>query len=311
MQYNKAVEAHPKVSPTYSHALQDVICWRIWEGIGFGREPYVFEIGAHDGWYNSNSRLFRESGCECVLGEADARHYASLDRLASSNITIIKSGLSYSCNGIDQYITKNKFPKTPDIIFLDIDGGEYQLLAGMNMRPSIICVEFERTLLADAHYIPNIFGYGHQASAISTLEIMNSKEYVLAEATLGDLIFVDEKVLTKRQKMDISKGKDYIIKNYWRIGLNPANSLFVQRYSDDPGNVFTMYKNTINKLVMNGKRDLAVDMMSVQLHGLMEFIYSTDGITLLNRRFEGMEDAWVKEWQEKAIEYCEYYFTMI
>lgn len=50
------------------------------------------------------------------------------------------SGLSYKANGIDEYFDEHKIQRTPDIVFLDIDGGEYYLLAGMQCRPAVICV---------------------------------------------------------------------------------------------------------------------------------------------------------------------------
>ena len=65
-----------------------------------------------------------------------------------------------------------KMTKSPhghlDVLFLDIDGGEYQLLNGFianECRPKIICVEYDNTFPLSIDYVPT--KYRHQASSIA------------------------------------------------------------------------------------------------------------------------------------------------
>lgn len=290
--------------PSYSNALQDLKCLHQWEKLNKARMPFVFEIGAHDGWYNSNSRLFRDAGCECLLGEADPRHYPSLLKLESPQCRIIMSGLSYKANGLDQYLDANNVARVPDIVFLDIDGGEFYLLAGMQCRPAIICVEFERTLMADAHYIPRIFDYGHQASAVATYELMVAKGYFLADATFNDLIFVNaDSLVDPSLACKHALSKTYMLTNYWQLGLNPVHSLFSFRYPEDPGNVFVMYHSTVNKLIQNDRRDLAIDIMRAQFHAVLPYVYAPDSLARLGHIFSGMPSPWIAEWKKAATKY--------
>lgn len=166
--------------------------------------------------------------------------------------------------------------------------------------------------MADAHYIPRIFDYGHQASAVATYELMIAKGYFLADAAFNDLIFANSDLVEDPSlHAKVARGKEYILTNYWQLGLNPIHSLFAFKYPQDPGNVFAMYHSTIKKLIQNGRRDMAIEIMRSQFHSAMSYIYAPDSSARLEHIFSGMTLAWIEEWKKAGVNYFSLYLALI
>lgn len=112
---------------SYSHAGRDLIAFQAWSQIHNGKSnsnPKVFESGAHDGHYNSNSKFFREMGAPCLLVEADQIHAESLRLVETSEprTIFLFSPIPYKYDGLETIFETGKH-STPDIMFLDINGG--------------------------------------------------------------------------------------------------------------------------------------------------------------------------------------------
>lgn len=178
---------------SYSHAGQDI---HVYELIaGWRKKPkeiVVMEVGARDGFEDSNSRLFRENGFTCLLGEANKQFSDSLLKLKSENCLISNEPIDYLPGGLDSYVDKNFDGKSPDILFFDIDGGEYHLIESSSLFPEIVCVEYNRNLMPNSMFVSKniVHGYLKQASPLAIAEMMLKRGYNLSSIFWNDLIFV-------------------------------------------------------------------------------------------------------------------------
>lgn len=177
---------------SYSHSGQDVFIYGL---ISWWEKPpaeiTVMEVGARDGLDESNSRLFRERGYRCLLGEADNKYHAKLMELNSNNCFVSCNPISYSPGGLDAYIDDHFDGKSPDILFLDIDGGEYHLIEGSMLFPEIVCIEYNRNLMPDSMFIPKNIESGifKQASPLAIIRMMLGRGYDLKGIFWNDMVF--------------------------------------------------------------------------------------------------------------------------
>ena len=139
------------------------------------------------------------------------------------------------------------------------------------------------------------------ALASAMVDIMSTKGYILADAAFGDLIFVKKKLIANPSiKTQIEKKKDFILTNYWAFALNPVSSLYSIRYPEDPGNAFSMFRQTVRKLIQNDRKDLAVEIMRAQFHSVMPLVYSSNAVESLNHALNGTDAGWQEEWKKAA-----------
>ena len=81
---------------------------------------------------------------QTLLCEIDSKLCAEWENLGNKLIKILNSPIKYERKGLEDILCRMKSPYAIDALFLDIDGGEYQLLEGVDsFRPKIICVEYD------------------------------------------------------------------------------------------------------------------------------------------------------------------------
>lgn len=115
--------------------------------------------------------------------------------LGLNNVSIINSAIDYSPSGLRRVFDDNKINCDLDVLFLDIDGGEYQPPEGFlddTYRPKIICVEYDNAFPLSINYIPSSICHGRQASSIAFYKLMASAGYLYMNTFWHDHIFVDE-----------------------------------------------------------------------------------------------------------------------
>ena len=176
-----------------SHSGQDTFVYELtanWQKKT--EEIIVMEVGARDGLDESNSKLFRDKGFLCLLGESDKKYSNSLLNLKSKNCLISSEPIPYKAGGLDAYIDNSFEGKCPDILFLDIDGGEYGLIETSSLFPEVVCVEYNRNLMPNSMFTPQSIGHGilKQASPLAIVEMMLSRGYELSGLFWNDMVFV-------------------------------------------------------------------------------------------------------------------------
>ena len=154
-----------------------------------------FEAGASFPGNISNSMPFIEKGWKTYLVEKDRQSCDKWDSLGLENSLIINAAIDYRSDGLRSIFEENNIPRDVDVLFLDIDGGEYQLLGGFldeECRPKIICVEYDNAFPLSIDYIPKTICRGRQASSISFYKMMTSAGYLYTYTFFHDHVFVDK-----------------------------------------------------------------------------------------------------------------------
>lgn len=201
----------------------------------------VFEAGAHSPNLNSNSRIFIENGWEAYLIESDQSHAHSWSEYLSTislgkrdKVSIINREIPYESNGLESLFLSLSI-KSLDVLFFDIDGGEYQLLESLNAtQPNIVCVEADNGYPLNISYVPNHIRHLDQCSHRAMYEMMIRKGYIYLTGLAQDLIFVTPDLLHEtilKYRPDLPYGEDFFFQtahrnfeNYFRIWDNwPQN----------------------------------------------------------------------------------------
>ena len=108
------------------------------------KEGVVFEAGAASPKLVCNSTIFRKNGFSTLLCESNSEYCEEWRGINDSLITLIEARINYSPSGLENILKELKAPFSLDALFFDIDGGEYQLIEGLdNYRPKIICIEYD------------------------------------------------------------------------------------------------------------------------------------------------------------------------
>ena len=148
-----------------------------------------FEAGAASPECISNSLPFIKKGWKAYLVEPERHHCEKWESLQYNNVSIFNSEIEHKPNGLQSLFEVNKIPCNVDVLFLDIDGGEYQLLRGFlnkQRRPKVICVEYDNSFPLSIDYVPSEIRCGRQASSISFYKMMSSADMTMC--TLFDMI---------------------------------------------------------------------------------------------------------------------------
>lgn len=149
---------------------------------------WCFEVGAGDGFHQSNTWALRRCGWEAVLIEADEvlferlRWFACESRLVRERV---------EGEALDRILTEVGAPSNLDLGVIDIDGEDAGLWWRMHQfRPRLMLVEFNPT------------GDGvqggttaYQAGLDTLAAVGRRKDYRLVARTPHNAVFVDEGVL--------------------------------------------------------------------------------------------------------------------
>ena len=164
------------------------------------KDGTCFEAGAGSPDWISNSKVFIENGWKAYLVERDQLSCEKWKSLALDNVSIFNTSIPYRQDGLITIFKENKIPQDIDVLFLDIDGGEYQLLEGFisgGYRPKVICVEYAYAFPISIDYIPTSICYQKQASSIAFFRMLSSAGYVYLKTFFQDHIFVDRDFAAK------------------------------------------------------------------------------------------------------------------
>lgn len=151
------------------------------------------EFGAWDGRHLSNTwNLWARQGWEAVLIEADIDRYALLrtNTAPFPNVTAVHATIGNDPNtSLDQVLAD--LGNTTDIALLsvDIDGDDYYVWTSIQLRPSIVIIEYNASFPPEIRYIPPP-GTHVGASAAAFLALAEEKDYELVGLTTTNLIFL-------------------------------------------------------------------------------------------------------------------------
>lgn len=157
---------------------------------------HVFEAGGGDPTIHKiNSLVFLENNWEGTIFEENQYYAKKIRDLQIEKLNTISKPLEYTKDGLNKAfeiagITRQK---KCNVLFLDINGGEYHLIDGLNpSRPEFICVECDNYFPLGFEYIPKYPRYGTQASQSSMYKMMKAKGYLLVKCFVVDMVFVAE-----------------------------------------------------------------------------------------------------------------------
>jgi FkbM family methyltransferase len=163
---------------TYAQFGEDLILLNIFSKLGISKGKY-FDVGAHHPFNISNTALLYERGWRGVCVEANPNHTAPFvyhrpeDTILNVGVGVVTGFIDFYM--IDDYSGRNTFNKdvaeqfvsehpqfqiskvtpikvveidelferfgVPDLLTIDIEGLDYDVLATMYYRPTVICVE--------------------------------------------------------------------------------------------------------------------------------------------------------------------------
>ena len=154
------------------------------------KDGTCFEAGAGSPDWISNSKVFIENGWKAYLVERDQLSCEKWKSLALDNVSIFNTSIPYRQDGLITIFKENKIPQDIDVLFFDIDGGEYQLLEGFisgGYRPKVICVEYAYAFPISIDYIPTSICHGRQASSSAFL-MLSSSGYIYLNTYPGSYL---------------------------------------------------------------------------------------------------------------------------
>ena len=157
---------------------------------------WCFEVGAHDGITNSNTRRLIEDGWYGVLIEGDPDIYAKLEANKTGKAK------TYNCmiglHDLDRILTEAVAPRVIDVGVIDIDGQDFWVWAAMRKhRARLMLVEFS-PYVADGHlpYIgaPGNGGY-NQADEDRIRDLGDALGYAVVGRTKVNLLFCEKELI--------------------------------------------------------------------------------------------------------------------
>jgi hypothetical protein len=125
----------------FSQNGEDGIIAEIFQRIGTSSR-WCCEFGAWDGLHFSNTRRLVDQGWSALLIELDPDRYAELQSNNEGNARVVtmRRLVDTDSNDLDSLLAEAGAPEL-DLLVIDIDGNDYGILAGLEARPRVICIE--------------------------------------------------------------------------------------------------------------------------------------------------------------------------
>ena len=162
----------------------------------------IFEAGAFYPDNISNSSIFLDNGWRAKLVECDPIAAEAWRRKNLPNAEVYEIPIPLVSHGLIDAFDKVGLQTDLDVLFLDIDGGEYHLLkaflASNTLRPKFIHVEYDNAFPLFVDYVPTKIVNGRQASAIAFLHMLQNAGYAHFGTFGHDLVFVDQAFVVSR-----------------------------------------------------------------------------------------------------------------
>lgn len=183
----------------YAQFNEDVFLDGLFRKIGTINKLCV-DVGANDGKFCSNTRFFMEQGWEGIFVEPDLTKFNKLKSLYPEEWCIDKKVDSQTT--IDMILDSIHFPKTFDLLSLDIDGQEYHVWGDMvKYRANVVVVEWSPYVQCD--FIPVLGSDGkngcNQAGLHPMFKLALAKNYYVLAITPTNLICVDTQYCPERK----------------------------------------------------------------------------------------------------------------
>ena len=110
------------------------------------------EFGAWDGTHLSNCRRLIQQEWHALMIEAMDEKFKVLVRNFHDNprVTCVNRLVDDDKNSLGAIIKETGFPGELDFLSVDIDGLDYEIYSGLNIRPRVICIEVNAAHAPDA-----------------------------------------------------------------------------------------------------------------------------------------------------------------
>ncbi len=129
----------------HSQSGEDGIITKIFSTLHIERGTAV-EFGAWDGVHLSNTALLRKNGWTTVLIEADPAKVKHLEQIACATTVVIAAMVEPEGESSLDRLLGTRGISEVDFLSIDIDGDDIHVLAGLALRPRVICIEFNPTI---------------------------------------------------------------------------------------------------------------------------------------------------------------------
>ena len=107
------------------------------------RRTLVVNSAHWDGKHLSNCRKLILEGWRALMIEADSERTKALRATYHDNpaVTCVNRLVDDGKNSLGTIVKETGFPATMDFLSVDIDGLDYEIFRGMDLRPRVICIE--------------------------------------------------------------------------------------------------------------------------------------------------------------------------
>ena len=234
------------------------------------KRGFIVEAGAASPSHVSNSLLFLEKGYSLRLIEGNASMALGWKQV-TGDIKLLECYIPYTDDAMNKSLDRfEDLTSDFDALFLDINGGEWQLLKGMTMyRPKIICVEYDNAYPLSIDYVPSFFGYSPetgQASAQAFHRMLTQKCYYFCKAFFQDCIYVSEEFMPAilSAKIDFQYGTSYYLETSHEALYSPQ-AVFCNQEDRKPSAGVNFYRDKLRALVNDGHASGAAHMYSYVL----------------------------------------------
>jgi hypothetical protein len=167
----------------WSQFGEDGIIEAIFDRIGT-RSAFCVEFGAADGLTCSNTKALREVGWSALLIESDPALAARAEEHAGQAVEVLNE--TVTADNLDGFIDGRQV----DFMSIDVDGTDYQIWAGLEARPRVVCIEYNASIPPSISIRQGDDRSRLGASALALHELGLEKGYHLVDVTKGNLIFV-------------------------------------------------------------------------------------------------------------------------
>lgn len=149
------------------------------------------DIGAHDGFFCSNTAKLREKGWMSLLIEADNTFQQSLQAIQGTHVVMAR----VTPENAVEVLQRAEWPAKCDVLSCDTDGDDVGIASSIvrdGFRPLIIVVEYNPTF-PPFLYRMNPPGTNKGSSLKCIVDEMGNLEYDCVYATISNVILVDRR----------------------------------------------------------------------------------------------------------------------
>ncbi len=201
---------------TYSQFGEDGIIQHIFSKIGT-ETKFAVEFGASDDLACSNvAHLWKDHGWSALLIEADQNKANLLSTKVGPSCQV----LCHQVRPMGPYtidaILKDHDCQPVDFMSIDVDGNDYKIWESMQIRPKVVCVEFNPTVPPHIsiyqEYSGTMMGFG--ASLAAFIELGRVKHYEFIGATEINAFFVGREYIASFEEYERDPMKLFPLTNY-------------------------------------------------------------------------------------------------